>query len=559
MQLIINIITINFTIYIFGIFASVYLIKIKTLKDNIHEAPLYGLILLGFLSLLINFLFPINKIIGSLILIISIFFFIYHKLYYKNIFKKILKNILIVSILTFILIAYSNINRPDAGLYHLPFINIINENKIIFGLANIHSRFGYASILQYLSGLQNSYFLNLSSLNIPIASIFSFSFIYFIKELKKNLNKEKIINSILIFLITFYALIGFNRFSAYGNDVAAHLFLFIFFIMILNNFSILNQDIQSFKKIYLISVFLFSIKPFMAIIILITFILFMANKKKIEILKNKLFWLINLFLFFWILKTFIISGCLIYPLSKTCFNNLEYSNKDNTIAVAKIDEAWAKGWPDYKKKEITIDKFNKNFFWLNTWKTNHLKIIFKKLGPFIIFLILFLIILRIKKSNIKLQINESVYIILLSSFLIILIWFIKFPVYRFGNGSIITCLSILFIIILNQFKLIPNIKDLKKYFKFFIILGLTIFFTKNIKRIYDYNLDNNLSIWPDIYSEINDFSKVNLQLVNDNDVKLYYYSYGKLCMYSKSPCSNNKIKNLKKKKFFSYDYYYITN
>ena len=50
-------------------------------------------------------------------------------------------------------------NRPDAGLYHLPFINIINDSKLIFGSANLEFRFGHTSILQYLAaGFNNIVF-----------------------------------------------------------------------------------------------------------------------------------------------------------------------------------------------------------------------------------------------------------------------------------------------------------------------------------------------------------------------------------------------------------------
>ena len=71
------------------------------------------------------------------------------KLYIKN-------NILFISITTvsvFLLIALSNTYRPDAGLYHLPYINILNENKIILGISNLHQRFGHTSIMQYLSAI----------------------------------------------------------------------------------------------------------------------------------------------------------------------------------------------------------------------------------------------------------------------------------------------------------------------------------------------------------------------------------------------------------------------
>ena len=43
----------------------------------------------------------------------------------------------------------SELFRPDAGLYHLPFTKILNEEKLILGLSNLHFRFGHTSILQY--------------------------------------------------------------------------------------------------------------------------------------------------------------------------------------------------------------------------------------------------------------------------------------------------------------------------------------------------------------------------------------------------------------------------
>ena len=46
--------------------------------------------------------------------------------------------------------------RPDAGLYHLPYVKILNDEKIIFGLSNLHSRYGHISIIQYLSAISNN-------------------------------------------------------------------------------------------------------------------------------------------------------------------------------------------------------------------------------------------------------------------------------------------------------------------------------------------------------------------------------------------------------------------
>ena len=60
--------------------------------------------------------------------------------------------LVITTIISFLLILLSNINRPDAGLYHLPYISLLNENKILLGSANIHFRFGHIS-LQYINDI----------------------------------------------------------------------------------------------------------------------------------------------------------------------------------------------------------------------------------------------------------------------------------------------------------------------------------------------------------------------------------------------------------------------
>ena len=115
-----------------------------------------SLFFLSNLFLILNFFTSLNKFINSLVFLIPlIYIFFLNK---KLIFKK-LKISLIFSVFFALFISFDNVNRPDAGLYHLPFISILNENKIIFGSANLHFRFGHTSILQYLeAGFNNIIF-----------------------------------------------------------------------------------------------------------------------------------------------------------------------------------------------------------------------------------------------------------------------------------------------------------------------------------------------------------------------------------------------------------------
>ena len=73
--IIFNIILTNIILLSYGIIFKVFLVKEKVLKKNLNELPLFGIILLSFISLLLNFIFPINKILGTIIFITGLLFF----------------------------------------------------------------------------------------------------------------------------------------------------------------------------------------------------------------------------------------------------------------------------------------------------------------------------------------------------------------------------------------------------------------------------------------------------------------------------------------------------
>ena len=122
---------------------------------NYTKNLIYGFIFLSFIALVLNFFFPLNKFINTIILLIPLIIILRKFSYFFNL--NFLKFLIIKSIIIFLLIAKSNVYRPDAYLYHLPFIDILNHNKIIIGLSNLHYRFGHISIIQYTSSIFNNY------------------------------------------------------------------------------------------------------------------------------------------------------------------------------------------------------------------------------------------------------------------------------------------------------------------------------------------------------------------------------------------------------------------
>ena len=197
-------------------------------------------------------------------LIIIIIFFIFQRNFIKNKNKNLdfLYFLIICSFGVSLFLVFSNSYRPDAGLYHLPYINILNENKIIIGASNLHQRFGHISILQYLSGIHFNYFFKINGIVLPAACIAT----YTIFNLISNMQNIKIISVSKFFsiLILIYVCFKMNRYSEYGNDAVGHFIFFVVLSLYLNFKENINnlKKVEVFYLIYIFSIFVFLNKTF---------------------------------------------------------------------------------------------------------------------------------------------------------------------------------------------------------------------------------------------------------------------------------------------------------
>ena len=162
-------------------------------KYSFENNNLWGFIPISFIALSLNFFVPLNLFYNSFVFLI-LFLIIFWKKYFDQPIRPFLKKSIIVTILAFILIIYSNVNNPDAFLYHLPFSKILNEYKILIGSFNIHHRFGHISIIQYTNSFFNLIFLNEKGLLLPLGILVSNFLIYLLKEFrllfKSNINRS---------------------------------------------------------------------------------------------------------------------------------------------------------------------------------------------------------------------------------------------------------------------------------------------------------------------------------------------------------------------------------
>ena len=137
-----------------------------------------------------------------------------------------------------------------------------------------------------------------------------------------------------------------------------------------------------------------------------------------------------------------------------------------------------------------------------------------------------------------------------------MLWFLKFPVYRFGLPFISS-----FIIVIYVFFFITNQKELynKKILSIILVSGFLIICTKNINRIIN-KLDQNYynAPWPAMYSMNENENKLKIfkKIYDKENNFLYYYSNGVECMYSSSPCTNYLNNGIKKNTKYGYEIFF---
>ena len=451
---------------------------------------------------------------------------------------------------------FDNSNRPDAGLYHLPYTNIINDSKIIFGITNIHFRFGHISILQYLSapyyyGPQMS-----GGITVPIAIIYSV-FISFFFEIFFSRNKNDYHNFLSFFLL-FAALYGMNRYSGMGNDVPAHLFYFLviyFFLTNLNSSSYQNN----FNKQMIYSSFCFLCKPTLLFVFLLPAYDFFKNFRNLRFFK--IFLICFIMLFSWLFKNYITSSCLLYPSAITCFEtpwSSATSIQSNPSLVENMAEAWSKDFPNKINKNLNYENYLENFKWVSTWFQFHFKIILENILIYIIFFIF--IIFRVINFEINKNDKDNklrIFFFFIASSVSLIFWFNKFPIYRYGESIIISfILSIILLIILYQDKNKYNFK----FLRFILSIIIIVVISKNTVRIIhqEYKEYNNYP-WPKLYSYNKKNNQIEYKKIFIEGNTFYYkpYNYDN-CMYGKSPCTNLDPGNIKSNKYlFNYKSYEI--
>ena len=235
------------------------------------------------------------------------------------------------------------------------------------------------------------------------------------------------------------------------------------------------------------------------------------------------------------------------------------------------NEAWTKGWSDQKNNIKNYEQYLSDYDWIEVWLNGHGKRTLKKLAPFLIFIIFIYIFFLINKKDYKIVNRKNnwnaeknfIFSLIILNFIGILMWFLKFPVFRYGYSYPILFI-ILFVILIsyNKIKLI-NIYKFKKKINYILIFLILILVTKNFIRISEkYDANYNQAPWPKIYSEDKkNLKKENIPIIIDGEIE-YYYSSNGTCYFNTAPCTHidffkNSSNQIKIKRKFGYKIFYF--
>ncbi len=500
----------------------------------------FGFILVFILAFLFNIILPLIYF-TEIFFLIGILLFIYFK-------NKIIIDFNIkfyfVILLALVFITYNTQTVYDTNLYHLQILNWNSFYKLNFGLSNLELRFGTNSFWQLILSIFNNPKYNVQYLYlvncIPIAILINqfhipkekeiklsfiyifccFNFILLFSIIHSNTNGP-IINSLrspevdtvamFFFIFSVYFFLKYFEDLKYSDYVYCFIFSCLAAITKISHIGILLLPI---------SIFLFS-KPKISRVLIICLILF----------------------FIWLIKSFILSGCWLFPITFTCLPEVIWSTPIKEISLySKIVSSYPKAHSanvDFMNFDYTLNSLKWFYPWLKTYFfATSFFIIFVFITSISLLFALFRFFINGKKINI----NKVFYFFIIFYLFNLYIW-LNAPALRYGYGLFISFSCLIFAYsfqyIIKKFELVRNFKFLPIFF----ILVLLIQNYKNINYINDINIIK--------------FDNSNIKLFKNIDGIDFYKSdvnHG-FCNDFKLPCIIYPS-DFKNKKYLGYNFFY---
>ena len=361
----------------YGFFFQHYFIKHNKIENksvSIGHVGLYGVFFLILVSYCTNFFFAHNYVHNLIIIFCGIYFFLYFSFRFNNFINKLDKIIFtfFIFLSIFALILFKN--HDDFLYYHLNFINNLTLGKTEFGLGNFDPAFNHISSLFFLNSLlklpfTEDYFYNTSTVFIMVCVNTIIIKNTFIKFRYKDLDFCLFLNLCCFLFINIF----FYRLSEHGTDRSAQIIILLLFIIL---FEIFSSKKIPYKKIENFLIFLsltITIKTFYLIysfLFLFIFFKFYQIRKMDKFFNDyrKALYCCLAASFFIVLYNIVYTGCFIFPLKISCFDNLFWGQGTERVSsLLNWYQIWSKGGagPNFRVENPLY--YISGFNWVQNW------------------------------------------------------------------------------------------------------------------------------------------------------------------------------------------------
>ena len=181
--------------------------------------------------------------------------------------------------------------------------------------------------------------------------IMVFANTHLVLNIIKKLKSKKIDEFFYLNLISFVFInIFFYRLAEHGTDRSAQILIFLLIVMLLN-FRLSYPSFETYiTKIFILTGIIVSLKSFYFVyfVFLIPMVFYIWKDKKLSLInnifKNKVFYIFTLLILFNLLIYFLNTGCLLYPISQTCFETVDWGVPVENVKRMNLHyEWWSKG------------------------------------------------------------------------------------------------------------------------------------------------------------------------------------------------------------------------
>ncbi len=373
----------------------------------------------------------------------------------------------------------------DAGLYHIPHQVLIRDEKIIFGLANLHSRYGFSSMMEYV--LAPLWIGEQFKLLSYAHAAFVAAWLLFLWEWISS--SQKTIAALgWLTLISMLCYCMYFDFGYTSTDTPSGI---MFAIAFLNGVALLLGEGPVSRR-QLLVFFLCAVFAYTCKLSNITVVLWAGFVVAKLLHQRRIAWkplmqaaaLPTLLMSMWLMKNFIVSGCLLYPSAGTCLD-VSWAAKANAIENANGITAWARHPQDDLRPLHSW-----NWLWEWWWPNQRVFLVFMA-ATFTAVASGYWVFCKTEKHHRRDVMLPALVITLLG----LALWFFKAPTPRFGIGVFIIVVPVV-VVTLFGFRWTAHTWLLKLRLVVLLLLAARLGMMANTHVIRHLNLNTDIDMMP---------------------------------------------------------------